>query len=656
MRKIIGTVLVAAAVIATASAIAAPKSFKIGLRLADGSYCASQLGSYKYTPVADSTVFGLQYSPWASDTNGYDPDCMHLDLQTDSATLTADFRVCLRFADSAVLDSRGNIDRLSQYGTHQCTPWASDGGGWSKPATDANGYDWDAAQLITETRAMPASAMAVTDYRIGGRLCDDGCSGKYGTTQYTPWASAGGGKSAWFGDSNWYDSDGGQLILEVNKSITGCKEAVPLTEQAKLTTTGSGSKTGLGNAGAPNGELLAPAGSVITSLTLKNGFNDRMIESVTWTGTENILTSPTTASALRVPSAGNKQIVTCPENYAVVGLDLYRGGGDNYEKGLFCKPIIAGTVNRALQKEYSINGCGQAYCAPYYNFPTTGVVMIGGRFNTDDHKYLGSIVVAPITPITERPITCPTVPPETQPAPAQDGDINVTRFGGPFNLTSPVPVFGNPISGTEAWIDNATPLASAKQSANPAIFLKLAAQSTHAVYVTDLPGKKEMVSYASCTRGTTCTTWGTPTLIPPANCNGTSCLVNSAVPVAPNVVTHIAIAHVDDTVTNPPPASTTSPGTNPITTPAATCTLTATPSTIVINVGSSKLEWTCTNGSVAKIQDDNAALNDIGDKPLTGSVTVSPDKTTTFTVTAGGASATATVVVGGSVIDETGGL
>ncbi len=653
MRKLLGISLAAVVIFSVAHAMAAPKTFKLGLRLADGSYCATQLGNYAYTPFADNTTFGLQYSTWATDSNGYDPDCMHLDLQTNSATLTSDFRVCLRFADNAVLDSKGNVDRLSQYGTHQCTPWASEGGGWSKPATDANGYDWDAAQLITETRAMPTGAQTIVDYRIGGRLCDSNCTAQFGTTQYTPWASAGGGKSAWFGDANWYDSDGGQLILEVNRTVTGCKETIPLAAQSNLTTSGLGTKSGLGNAGAPNGQFLTPSNTVVTRLSLKNGFDDRMIESISYSGTQNLLAP--SSSVVRVPYAGNKQIVTCPANHVVVGLDLYRGAGDQHETALLCKPIVEGIVNRALEKEYSINGCGQAYCSPYYNFPLTGVVMVGGRFNTDNHKYLGSIVVAPVTPITERSITCSSTPP-TQPPPTQDGDISVTRFGGPFNLTSPVPVFGSLITGTQAWIDNATPAANAKQSANPAIFVKLGAQSTHAVYVTDLPGKKEMVSYSSCARGATCS-WGVPVLIPSSNCNGSSCLVQAAVPVTGNVVTGVAVAYVDDTVVTPPPASSTPPGQNPPNNPPANrCTLTATPATIVVNVGSSKLEWNCTNGPVT-ITDNNAAFTDIGQKTTSsGFINVSPDKTTVFTVTSGGVSATATVNVGGSVIDETGGL
>lgn len=753
---VLGT-LTLASLLASSALGANTKAFKVGIRLADGSYCATQLGTTRFTPLADTSVGEILYSSWASDTNGYDPDCAHLELQTSATALTSDFRICIRLADSAVLDANGNVDRLSQYGTLECTPWASENGGWSKAAMDSNGYDWDAAQLAIETRTMPAG-ITVSDFRIGGRLCDNKCTSQFGTPQFTPWASAGGGKSAWFGDGNWYDSDGGQVVLEVVREIPPtpeqCKETIPADQRAQLDPAGIGFRSELGNTGAPNGWLVAPGTSVINSLELKNGFNDRTLNMIQWVGTKNMLVAG--GSVVRVPYGGNKQIVNCPANHVAVGIDLHRPSpydGDSHETAILCKPVIAGTVDASQAKEYSINGCGQKYCAPYPNFPTWGYVMVGARFNTDNHKYIASIVIAPVVAATERTVPCSPntcaprqvsqpVPDNEQPTIIQTGttQVSIDGTGTGWKTCAADSIWVNThlhngtddrkehwanCADTERMVDTNFSYTAANGTVLPAgqprpVYpsgddAKCASDEVMVgalYYDDDANGNSdEGIRAIQCRKLLSGVSLDLTNVqvFPNAGCGQTFCDAKSSTlgalatardnqgrpfaPIGMNIrpndnhkyargIWAAPLKKLADRIItippgpectptpnpNPNPNPTPNPNPNPnpgagggnnggSNPPVATCTLTANPATIVLNIGSSRLDWNCSaTGPVTISAVDNTEFTPVENQPAQGSMQVAPDKTTTFKVTSSNASATATVTVGGSVFDETGGL
>jgi len=167
---------------------------RIGIQLSDDG-CSSQFGSTKYTPWASN---GGGWSDWASDSNNYDPDCIKLKLEPETFySQGKDFRICVQLSDK----SPG-----SHSGATKCTPWASDGGGWSDWATDDNREDPDYIRVQLQTRDLPDDKY-IKDWRIGIQLSDDGCSSQFGTTKYTPWASDGGGWSFWTTDDYGNDPD-----------------------------------------------------------------------------------------------------------------------------------------------------------------------------------------------------------------------------------------------------------------------------------------------------------------------------------------------------------------------------------------------------------------------------------------------------------------
>jgi len=78
--------------------------------------------------------------------------------------------------------------------------------------------------------------------------------------------------------------------------------------------------------------------------------------------------------------------------------------------------------------------------------------------------------------------------------------------------------------------------------------------------------------------------------------------------------------------------------------------LSATPSAIVLGIGSSLLAWSCPAAAV--LTDDDPASIDVGAVAPTGSRSVAPDRTTVYTITCGGQSVSVQVSVGGAVIVE----
>ena len=102
----------------------------------------------------------------------------------------------------------------AQLGDKVCTPWASDSGGWSAVATDADGVDADAYRITVETRPLTDGSMT-RDFRVGMRGLDEGGAAEAGHTRYSPWASQGGGWSSWASDDDERDPDGFALLLEL---------------------------------------------------------------------------------------------------------------------------------------------------------------------------------------------------------------------------------------------------------------------------------------------------------------------------------------------------------------------------------------------------------------------------------------------------------
>ena len=164
----------------------------------------------------------IQYSNWASnssqwsnfalDRNGRDPDGMriHMELSSNNVLFDTDFRIGLRAVDHS---GRGEL------GTPQYTPWFSEGGGWSTWAYDANGRDPDGFQVIVETRPLPSNFETdIENFRIGLQATDQGTS-ETGAQVFTSWINhqtQNGGYSAWAFDVNSYDPDAFQIGIDVD--------------------------------------------------------------------------------------------------------------------------------------------------------------------------------------------------------------------------------------------------------------------------------------------------------------------------------------------------------------------------------------------------------------------------------------------------------
>lgn len=194
---IAGTVAPAAA---RPSSTADLPNFRVGIQMIDNG---SQIGDAEYTPYSN---FGGGCSPFAGDTNTFDPDGARLFLEPPPrfTPLSRDFRI-----GAQVTDHNG-----SQTGVLQWSPWASEGGGVSDFAFDTNGFDPDQVKVCLETRDMPAGVVFY-DFRLSIKAVDQGSADQGGTRQFTPWAADGGGASPWAYDSNAWDPDGFAVGIEV---------------------------------------------------------------------------------------------------------------------------------------------------------------------------------------------------------------------------------------------------------------------------------------------------------------------------------------------------------------------------------------------------------------------------------------------------------
>lgn len=177
--------------------------FRLGLQAADGGG-TTQFGPIHYTDVVGS---GRNWTPWVMDANKYDPDALRIALEIEPARMnpSLDFRIGIQAADRA---------GTAQLGPVQYTPWASQGGGWSETAFDANEFDPDAFRIMIDYRPWPLPQKQLIDLRVGLRMVDNR-GADVGNPEYTPWLNDGGGFSDWALDSNAYDPDGFAVRLEV---------------------------------------------------------------------------------------------------------------------------------------------------------------------------------------------------------------------------------------------------------------------------------------------------------------------------------------------------------------------------------------------------------------------------------------------------------
>ncbi len=101
----------------------------------------------------------------------------------------------------------------SQYGTVRYTPWASEGGGWSAWANDANDYNFDVIRVMLQTR--PMKGFFVGDLRLGIQTYDGNSKPYYSPEQFSPWVRQGGGMSGYAGHDNFGGLDRVRVNLDV---------------------------------------------------------------------------------------------------------------------------------------------------------------------------------------------------------------------------------------------------------------------------------------------------------------------------------------------------------------------------------------------------------------------------------------------------------
>lgn len=209
---------------ATAVELNGQADFRLSIQLSDDA-CKSQVGTARTAGFLSQGI-GSALSSWATDTSKYDPDCARLRVEYQSgnaaATKDKDFRVCVQLSDYA--STRDGQTVTGGVGLERCTPYVSEGGGWSSWARDSNSYDFDAARIRIQERETQLQGIEVDDVRFAIQLSDDGCSKGFGPVKTTPWFSAmvldpfQEHWTDWAHDSNKYDPDCMRIRMDV---ITG---------------------------------------------------------------------------------------------------------------------------------------------------------------------------------------------------------------------------------------------------------------------------------------------------------------------------------------------------------------------------------------------------------------------------------------------------
>lgn len=155
-----------------------------------------------------STVLANVWSHWIGDANLFDPDFMQIGLALDADAPTklvdTDYRIAIQIADG-----QGS----SEHGAVRYTPWASEGGGWSTWANDANDYNFDVIRVMLQIR--PLKGFFVTDLRLGIQTYDKNRSPYYSPERFTPWMRQGGGISDYGGHNNFEGLDRVRINLDV---------------------------------------------------------------------------------------------------------------------------------------------------------------------------------------------------------------------------------------------------------------------------------------------------------------------------------------------------------------------------------------------------------------------------------------------------------
>lgn len=177
---------------------------KVGIQLADDG--TRLTGDWAFSSSLES---GGTVSPWACDNNCFDPDAARVEVDAlfGDNVRGRDFRVCMQASDGRT----GHTQR----GSMRCTRWASEGSSTTGLVTDGNGYDPDSYRVQIQTRNWPGVGDQEVDFRLRIRGWDGGSHGRWST--WTGWASAGGGRSGWGSDGNFFDPDGFEIEMDTTR-------------------------------------------------------------------------------------------------------------------------------------------------------------------------------------------------------------------------------------------------------------------------------------------------------------------------------------------------------------------------------------------------------------------------------------------------------
>ncbi|MEZ4156446.1 MAG: hypothetical protein R3B52_00510 [Candidatus Paceibacterota bacterium] len=188
--------------------------FRLSIQLNDKT-CGQQNGTPRSAGFLSQGA-GYAQSDWATDSNGFDPDCARLGLESQGGNTvpTTDFRVCIQVSDDIAYSFMSQrVVNVNQVGIERCTPYVSEGGGWSEWAYDGGtgsdrAFDPDAVRLRIEANSTPLEGIEIDNMRFGIQLSDDQCTGQFGAPEFTPWLVDVGMNSASEHWSNWA-KDGG---------------------------------------------------------------------------------------------------------------------------------------------------------------------------------------------------------------------------------------------------------------------------------------------------------------------------------------------------------------------------------------------------------------------------------------------------------------
>ena len=161
--------------------------------------------------TVQGTPSGGGWTGWATDQDGWDPDCVRLRMGS-SFPEGLDVRVCVQPEDQ-------NVN-----GTVACTAWLGDDtDDWSDWAHDGDKWAFDSVRVKLETRA--ASGERITNLRFGfqtSMAMADVCSDGVSTAEYTPYMDDGGGWSPWTPNPQ---NEGAMACARIR--LTGTISAIP---------------------------------------------------------------------------------------------------------------------------------------------------------------------------------------------------------------------------------------------------------------------------------------------------------------------------------------------------------------------------------------------------------------------------------------------